>query len=293
MIEQKTDRPDRPVRPLFGPGGNSDSFYAEGNKHTRQAPAWLAGRGLGAYEYEAGNGITAGEETLRTIGGEAARHGIVLSLHAPYYISLAGADDAVRQRSIRHMEKSVQAAGLLGARTVVVHPGGAGKGEREDALRLAEHTLAQALEEIADNGVRIGLETMGMRNQLGTLEEILRLCRLSDRLVPVVDFGHLHARYGGTLFRSADDYRRVFDMVAQAMGAPVAQDLHCHFSVQEWGPAGERRHLTFADAGWGPDYRPFVEAIARDRLTPVVICESAGTMAEDAALMQQYYESFL
>ena len=44
---------------LFGPGGNSESFYAEGNKHTLQAPAWLKKLGLDAYEYQAGNGIDA------------------------------------------------------------------------------------------------------------------------------------------------------------------------------------------------------------------------------------------
>ena len=44
----------------FGPSGSSESFYNEGFKHTYQAPAWLAARGLDAFEYSAGNGITGG-----------------------------------------------------------------------------------------------------------------------------------------------------------------------------------------------------------------------------------------
>ena len=51
--------------PTFGPGGNSESFYDEGYKSTLQAPAWLRSRGLDAYEYQSGNGLTAGEATLR------------------------------------------------------------------------------------------------------------------------------------------------------------------------------------------------------------------------------------
>ena len=42
---------------VFGPGGNSESFYAAGYKSTTQAPEFLAKIGLGAYEFEAGKVI--------------------------------------------------------------------------------------------------------------------------------------------------------------------------------------------------------------------------------------------
>ena len=70
---------DKPSSALFGPGGNSKSFYDAGYKHTKQAPAWLCGIGLDAYEYEAGNGVSAGEATLREIGAEAQKYGIRMS----------------------------------------------------------------------------------------------------------------------------------------------------------------------------------------------------------------------
>ena len=73
----------------FGPGGNSESFYAEGFKSTLQAPGWVRARGLDAYEYQGGNGITASPKTLAAIGQKAAEHGVAMSLHAPYYISLS------------------------------------------------------------------------------------------------------------------------------------------------------------------------------------------------------------
>ena len=73
----------------FGPGGNSESFYAEGFKSTLQAPSWIKARGLDAYEYQAGNGLTASDATLAAIGKKAAEHGILMSLHTPYYISLS------------------------------------------------------------------------------------------------------------------------------------------------------------------------------------------------------------
>ena len=59
--------------PTFGPGGNGDWFKREGGKSTAEAPAWLKSKGLDAYEYEAGQGVSAGENALRAIG-EHKRH---------------------------------------------------------------------------------------------------------------------------------------------------------------------------------------------------------------------------
>ena len=87
----------------FGPGGNSESFYNEGKKSTVQAPAWLAERGLDAYEYQAGNGLTAGDASLKKVGEEAKKHGILMSLHTPYFISLSGVEEEKRLNSINYI----------------------------------------------------------------------------------------------------------------------------------------------------------------------------------------------
>lgn len=283
---------------LFGPGGNSDSFAAEGYKHTYQAPKWLAERGLGAYEYQAGNGVFGSDAIFAKIGEEAGRYGIAMSLHTPYYISLSGIEEDKRLGSIGHIKKSLHAAKLMGADMIVIHSGSASKLSRDDAMKLAADTLYRALEETAGayDGIRWGIETMGKRNQLGTLDEVITLCKLDDRLWPVVDFGHMYARETGTIFGESDydGYMRVFDLIARGLGADRAEGLHCHFSRIEYTGAGERRHVTFAENnGFGPDYRPLIEVIAREGLAPRIICESAGTMAEDALEMQEYYLSLL
>lgn len=57
-------------------------------------------------------------------------------------------------------------------------------------------------------------------------------------------------------------------------------------------PGGEKKHLTFADnQGFGPDYEPLMEIVAKKNLSPTFVCESAGTQAEDALTMKQYYFS--
>lgn len=284
---------NKPTTATFGPGGNSQSFYDAGLKSTKQAPAWLKAVGLDAYEYEAGNGISAGEASLREVGEAARAHGILMSLHTPYFISLSGVDPEKRLKSIDYIEKSLWAAELLGADTIVIHCGSAGKITRAEGMRLSADTLYKTLEKLGDTSIAFGIETMGKQNQLGTLDEVIDLCKMDARLSPVVDFGHLNARDLGGVFQTADDYRRVFDKIADALGDDKARYMHCHFSRIEWTDKGEKRHLTFADTTYGPDFEPLMEAIAKEKLCPRIICESAGTMAEDALAMKNYYKSLL
>lgn len=273
--------------PVFGPGGNSESFYREGFKSTKQAPAWVKARGLDAYEYQGGNGITAGDASLAEVGKAALDAGISMSLHAPYFISLSGVEPEKRLGSLRYIRRSVEAAKLLGAHTIVIHAGSAAKISREEAMALARDTLARVADGFSDCGVVLGIETMGKVNQLGTLDEVIELCRVAPCFSPVVDFGHLNARNIGGFFVTPDDYRRVFDAIGSRLSDDHAKYLHCHFSKIEYTKAGEKRHLTFADTVFGPSFEPLAEVIAADGLCPSIICESAGTMAEDAAEMKR------
>lgn len=278
---------------LFGPGGNGDLFYAEGGKGTVDAPRWLSGYGLDAYEFEAGNGVSAGEATLRKIGDEAKKYGIAMSLHTPYFISLSGVDPEKRLKSVDYIQKSLWAAELLGADTIVIHSGSAAKISREEAMRLSCDTLEKIIEAVGDTNIRLGIETMGKINQLGTLDEVIEQCRVDKHYVPVVDFGHMNAREVGGYFVIVDDYRRVFDKIACGCSPEVAKNLHCHFSKIEYTGAGEKKHLTFEDVTYGPEFEPLIEAIVKDGLTPRIICESAGTQAEDVKQMKNYYEKLI
>ena len=281
------------MRAKFGPGGNSDAFKAAGYFSTIDAPMWLSEIGLDAYEYEAGNGLAANVSTLAEIGRQASIHHIKMSYHTPYFISLSGIVEEKRFKSIDYIKQSLDAARLLGASTIVVHCGSCAKISRDEAMRLASDTLVRAASSLDTYGIKIGLETMGKLNQLGTLDEVFELCRIDSCFVPVVDFGHLNARELGGVFKTSDDYLRVFDKIASRMDSYIAENLHCHFSKIEYGASGEKKHLTFADTVYGPDYEPFMEAIVKGNLTPTVICESCGTQSMDALTMKTLYESMI
>lgn len=275
---------------FFGPGGNSDAFKLAGGKSTLDAPKFVSGIGLDAYEYEAGNGIASSPAMLAAIGEQARIYNVKMSFHTPYFISLSGIEEEKRLKSIKYIAESLDAAYLLGAKTIVVHTGSAAKITRDEAMRLAADTLIKTLAQVDTRGIKIGLETMGKKNQLGTLDEVLELCRIDPAFVPVVDFGHLNARDCGGVFKTPDDYMRVFNQIDRKLGAEIACNLHCHFSKIEWTDKGEKKHLTFADEVYGPDFEPLIEAIVKHSLSPTIISESAGTQSDDALAMKKYYK---
>ncbi len=275
----------------FGPAGNSDSFYAAGNKATLQAPAWLHAQGLTAYEYQCGRGVRVTEETARAMGAEAAKYDVQMSLHAPYFISLASAEPEKRDNSIRYILESARAVALMGGERIVAHPGGLGGLSRADATALACETLRRAQEALDSEGlsqVRICPETMGKINQLGDLDEVMIFCGIDERFLPCVDFGHLNSRTLGGL-NTEEAFAAVLDRLHNELGAERAAGFHAHFSKIEYTKGGEKRHLTFEDTVFGPEPAPLMKLIRERGLHPTFICESDGTQSEDAATLHRLY----
>lgn len=276
----------------FGPSGNSDIFYEQGYKRSHEAPAWLRAMGLDAYEYSFGRGVRIKHDTAAAIRAQAEENGITMSVHAPYYINFASADDEKIEKSIGHLVRSAEAASWLGAKRVVFHPGVAGEDRLRSCERIRE-TLPAALEAVYKTSPDIILcpETMGKTGQIGDLEETLSFCMLDSSMLPCIDFGHLYARSLGEI-QGREHYIHVLDSIERELGAVRAGSFHIHFSRIEYTAKGEKRHWTYADTQFGPDFTPLAQLLAERGLGPTVICESKGTMAEDAAVFKKEYQKF-
>lgn len=275
----------------FGPGGNSESFGKR--KFPEQLPEYLASMGLNGYEIECGRGVRISEKSYNLLPGIAKENGIYLSLHAPYFISLSSESEETRLKSVDYILESARAAKKLGAEKIVVHSGSCSKMTREAATALAFDTLTKAQAALDENGlgdIIICPETMGKINQLGTLSEVLELCGVDERFLPCVDFGHLNARTLGGI-KSEADYAAILDEIENKLGHDRLRRFHVHFSRIMYTTGGEKMHLTFSDKEYGPEFEPLMEQFAKRNLCPSIICESAGTQAEDAAEMKRYYES--
>lgn len=277
------------MKALFGPAGNPDNFIEAFGNSTVRMPAWLGEIGLDAYEYQCGNGVRIGMATAETIGSAAKQHGITISLHAPYYISLSNPDQL--EKNINYVLQSCGAVRHLGGSRIVLHSGTAAGRPRSEALHQSLRALEIILKEMDSAGygdLTLCPETMGKINQLGDAEEVLILCSIDERLVPCIDFGHLYARTLGEL-EGYEKTAALFDLVEDALGYSRAALFHSHFSKIEYSKGGEKRHLTFEKSDYGPDFRPIARLAAERGYTPTFICESAGTQSIDALEMKRIY----
>ncbi len=270
--------------PKFGTAGLSDSYAAKGFDPQKIA-AYTASFGLTAFEYQCGRGVRLAHDKAQALGKAAAAQGIALSVHAPYYISMSGLDDEKRLHSVDYLLQSCALVKALGGRRVVFHPGSCGKQSREAALEKALDTMRRAVAACDEAGYGDCIlcpETMGKVNQLGTVDEVLALCAVDARITPCIDFGHIYARSGGTELTDTASYAALLDKLGDALGDDRAVHFHAHFSRIAYTAGGEKCHLTFADTAYGPPHAPLLQLLKQRKLAPTIICESAGTQAEDA-----------
>lgn len=277
----------------FGTAGISDSFDAMGFKNSLDIPAYIERFQLHAFEYQCGRGVRLGLDKAAEMARRAEKPDILFSVHAPYFISMSSMVEETRLKSIDYILQSCRLVRALGGRRVIFHSGSCGKQSREEALEKALDTMQRMVKAVDEEGfddITLCPETMGKIGQLGTLDEVLALCGVDKRITPCIDFGHLNARTLGGI-QTKQDYADILDRMQQVLQDERARNFHVHFSRIEWSKGGEKRHWTFADTQFGPEYPPLIQLLKERQLSPVIICESAGTQAEDAFSMQEYYQS--
>lgn len=279
----------------FGPAGNDDDFYKAGYKNSEQMPEFLSKMGLNAYEYQCSRGVRISDEKCEKLRLEAEKYNIALSVHSPYYISLSTQEEDKKISTIKYITDSMAAAKKMGATRVVVHAGSLLGLEREYAVQSACDLLKRALDEADKLGlgdITICPETMGKINQLGSSEEIIKMCLVDDRLIPTIDFGHLYTRSLGTLV-SEKDWEQELQKYIDGLGYDRMKNFHAHYSKMYYTQnGGEKCHTTFDDTECiGQDFSVIAKVLHKLKLEPTIICESAGTQTRDSRKMKEMFEN--
>ncbi len=169
---------------------------------------------LNAMEVQFVRGLYVMEEEEALFMREYSReHDVELHVHAPYYINLASDDEL--ELSFEKAKSSAMLAEMMGAETVILHPGYYGeKTEKETLDNIISNTkkLIQVFKK-EDLNVRVGLETMGKKKVFGSLDEIVAVCKKVKQAIPVIDVGHIHARGNGCL-KENEDFQWIFDTLS-------------------------------------------------------------------------------
>jgi deoxyribonuclease-4 len=277
--------------PRFGPAGVPPIFRVL-KAQLPDVPRLLREENLDAFEYQAvrwGPKPQMKQEDAESLGAEARKNDVQLSMHGSYYVNLCGKKE-VAEASKKRLIACATAANWMGAYVVVFHTGFYGRLDKSYALRTCVDALKDTVATMRGLGIRnvkLGPETMGKVSQVGSLDEILTTCEEVEQTQLVIDWGHLHARRQGR-FRKVEDFRAVAETVERRLGTEAARTMHCHFSKIEYTDKGERRHHVLDEPRYGPDFAMLAEVIAEFKMRPVIICETP-LLDVDAMKMRDIY----
>jgi deoxyribonuclease-4 len=224
---------------------------------------------LDCMEVEFTYGVRMSLDAAREVGALAKEKGIILSVHAPYYVNLASDENEKIVASKQRILDSCERAAALGAGNVVFHAGFYQKKTAKQTYKLIKKAILEIQKKISRNKweVQVCPEITGKPSQFGSVEELLKLMKETGCGI-CVDFAHLYAREQGNI-----DYGKVIKR--------LPKKFHAHFSGIEYGPKGERKHLKTTKKF----FEPLAEALLKAKRDVTLICESPRPY-KDAAMMK-------
>lgn len=189
------------------------------------------------------------EATCALIKTASETHDVALSVHAPYFINL-NAEAEEWPKSRKRLMDAAHYGYLAGATDIIFHPGSYFMKDPAEVLKVAIPRLEGCIKELQKKGTKVTIrpETMGKSAMLGSFEDAVAMSKAMDMVQPCLDFAHLHARPGDGTMNTYDEWSRLLEKYGKQLGAKALKNLHIHLSGIEYGPKGEKNHLTLADA---------------------------------------------
>jgi len=243
--------------------------------------------GLDALELGWVNAVRVTEKSCLEIQKTSQEQGVLISVHAPYFINM-NATDEEWPNSRRRLMDAAHYGHLAGATDIVFHPGSYFGQAPELVLPKVLQRLSACVDELRanNNPVTLRPETMGKQAMLGSLEDTLEMAQNIPGVEPCLDFAHLHARPGDGTMNTYDEWRQVLATYEQALGSEALHRLHVHLSGIEYGPKGEKKHLPIEEADL--DLAGLFRALHEFGCEGRMLCESPE-MEEDALKMQTLF----
>jgi deoxyribonuclease-4 len=269
---------------LFGTAGVPRSSSAP---DTVSGIRRIAELGLGVMEMEFVRGVRMSDALASQVREAAQEHNVALTAHGPYWINLNAKEAHKLRNSRQHIVDTAKAAHATGAQSITFHAASQMGDFPGDALAKTEKELRKVVNNFRAQGIEVDIrpELAGKLAQVGSLDEILRLAKNIDGVMPCVDFSHNHARSGED--NTYEEFAAVLKKIQRKLGKKALSRMHMHVSGIEYGPRGEKKHLTLKDSDF--NYKELMRALKNMDCAGFVICESPN-LEDDALLLQRCYK---
>jgi Endonuclease IV len=270
---------------------------------------WLRDLNLDAFEAQMTYGPKTSVDNCKQIKLLSEEFNIKVSVHAAYYIVLTSNERSKIERSIDTLLKTYELTDLMGADVIVLHPGPLYEQNAQVIMERFLENLSEFFSRLGSSHIGLFLETAGKKGQLGSVEEIIHACKHFENCFPCIDFGHVHAREGGSL-REESPIDELFDLMKKNNLFMQNSRIHFHYTPIDYGPKGEITHkaiddkypdenqLSFnlfddkkTDSYYHPRFESIVKNFIKYNLDVTVISETHNSQEIGAMAMKAHYNT--
>ena len=185
--------------------------------------------------------------------------------------------------------ETAQAASDFGGYSITYHAAFYMGGDKETVYQQVKTQTQKIVDALEKNNLKMWIrpETTGKATQWGDYEEIIRLSKEFECVLPCVDFSHIHARTGGE-YNTYDEFCRVLDRISTELGDFAINNFHAHLAGIDYTAKGEKRHLILAEADM--NYQDLLKAMKSFGVKGALVCESPN-IETDTKILKDYYMS--
>lgn len=212
---------------------------------------------------------------------------LILTAHGPFYINLNSKEEEKIEASIQRIIETAKVAKSLGAYSITYHAAFYMGQDAGVVYKKVVEGHKKIFEALPDVDIWVRPETTGKKTQWGDIDEIIHLSKEFDKVLPCVDFSHIHARENG-IYNTYDEFCSIFEKIGKNLGQIAIDNFHAHIAGIEYTSKGERQHLNLQESDF--NYKDLLKAFKTFDIKGVIVCESPN-IEEDCKLMSDYYKS--
>lgn len=244
---------------------------------------------LDGMEVEFVHGVRMSDETRAFLKSATKEKKLLLTAHGPFYINLNSKEEEKVEASVQRIIDTATAASEFGGYSITYHAAFYLGGDKETVYQQVKTQTEKIVNALEKNNIKMWIrpETTGKASQWGEYEEIIRLSKEFEQVLPCIDFSHIHARTAGE-YNTYDEFCKVLDTIGKELGAFALENFHAHLAGIEYTKKGEKCHLILEDSDM--NYKDLLKALKDFGVKGALVCESPN-IETDTKILKDYYES--
>lgn len=213
----------------------------------------------------------------------------VITAHGPFYINLNSQEEEKIDASLQRIIDTAYVAKQAGAFSITYHAAFYMGKDKETVYNQVKTQTRRILDVLENENIDVWIrpETTGKATQWGDLDEIIKLSKDFEQVLPCVDFSHLHARSVGE-YNTYDEFSKILEKIGTEIGQYALENFHGHLAGIEYTSKGEKQHLNLENSDM--NYKDLIKAMKKFGIKGALVCESPN-IEDDCKLLKDYYMS--